>query len=197
MKNSLTTKREWILFTITLMSTLLFFSCQQTKSYETDNQNSSTVQSQDASVSKEQKSLDSLNNLLDAALNELNTLSNNLAQQEDMKNYNWEGVYSATVNYVGYSLTISRDSPLRWAEFGFELEAAGIQTYYKIKGYAIRDNEGKLELHYMETVDGAFYQADQMDMNATMFKLEKSGSNFKTINGKWNVRDFVQIFKKE
>jgi hypothetical protein len=119
------------------------------------------------------------------------------AQNEDMSNYNWAGVYEGGDDNVGYSLTVKNDGPMRWTEFGFELEASGIQTYFKIKGYAIRTDDGKLDLHYMETADGAFYQADQMDINETMFKLQKKDKIFKPINGKWKINDFVTTLEKK
>jgi hypothetical protein len=118
-------------------------------------------------------------------------------QKETMSKYNWLGVYKILDEQVEYKITVNDDTPVRWAEYGFEFVAEGLQTYYKIKGYAIKGKDGKLELYYLETSDGVFYQADQMDINSPMFKLEKSDKIFKAINGKWNIKDFVPFFRKD
>ncbi|XQP84745.1 MAG: DUF5991 domain-containing protein [Candidatus Pollutiaquabacter aromativorans] len=116
---------------------------------------------------------------------------------ENTKSYKWEGDYSGGDDNVSYSLKVTTWGPLRWTEFGWEMEASGIQTYYKISGYAIRDDQGNLEFHYMEQADGAFYQADEMDMNSIMFKLKKKGNSYIAINGKWKITDFITDFDKK
>lgn len=118
---------------------------------------------------------------------------------ENMSNFNWEGTYVSGIlnDDVGYTLIVSSPGPMRWTEFEWVMEVSGIQTFYKIKGYAIRDNAGNLEFHFIEKVEGAFYQEDKMDMNETMFKLSKTGKIFKTSNGKWNITDFVKSLTKK
>lgn len=129
-------------------------------------------------------------------LDNASTNSNTSIEDENIK-YNWAGTYSGGDDNVGYTLKVDFPGPMRWTEFGWEMNVSGIQTYYIIKGYGIRDKEGNLELHYMEQVDGAFYQSENMDMNETMFKLKKQGNQFVTIDGRWKASDFIQQLKKD
>lgn len=114
----------------------------------------------------------------------------------DYKNYKWAGTYNGESDDVTYALKIDFPGPLRWTEFGWEMNVSGIQTYYLIKGYCIRDEVGNLEFHYIEQIDGAFYQSENMNINDIMFKLKKEGNLFIAIDGIWKASDFIHQFNK-
>ena len=76
------------------------------------------------------------------------------------------------------------------------MEGVGIQLFFKIRGYAIRNDNGDLDFYFLETVDGGFFHEDQMDINKVMFKLKKKGKLFKTVNGKWKATNFITDFTK-
>jgi len=114
---------------------------------------------------------------------------------QNTSNFEWAGVYQGIDDEYLYVLAITEDAPLRWSNYGWTLVATGIQMYYQIEGYAIL-SDGKLEMHFMQVNDGAFFQEEDMNSNETMFTLERKANDFSVKDGLWNISSFVQKFKK-
>jgi hypothetical protein len=112
------------------------------------------------------------------------TKSDSSVEKPEKIDFNWVGSYDnskGTNPDAIYSLTVNRESPARWAEFGFELEAMGRQLFFKIAGYAII-NDGFLDFYYTETLDGGFSPFDKVDINSPIFSLSYEDGILKTHN---------------